>query len=135
MKTLPAILTQLHTDISADLPALIIADGLTALDRYLIGPPRNETENTLSIYIDSNKHDDTNNDLSIMFQMQLNGINYEDAVKYAEVFKDYMSAYDPERLGMIIMQSLSCDIWPLEKGKQIHIYFDMSFTEALDSCD
>lgn len=135
MKKIHDILTQFQTDLAADIPALLTAAGLVQLDNYVIGESRNAREKALCIYKDSLQMDDTQNSISIIFQAQLYGIDFETAAKYEDVFLNYFINYKPSEIGMNILMGLNSDTWPMENSSGALIFFTIQFTEELDSCD
>ena len=135
MKSIYNILTQFQTDLAADLPALITTAGLTALDNYVIGESRNAREKALCIYKDSLRMDDTTNYLSLIFQAQLYQVDFETGAKYEDVIMSYLRAYKPSEIGMTIQDGLESDTWPMENSSGVLIFFNLQFSEPLDSCD
>ena len=135
MKSIYAILTQFQTDLAADLPAVLTTAGLTLLDNYVIGESRNAREKALCIYKDSLRMDDTTNYLSLIFQAQLYQVDFETGAKYEDVIKDYFRAYKPSEIGMVLIDGLESDTWPMENSSGVLIFFTLQFSEPLDSCD
>ena len=135
MKSIYEILTQFQTDLAADLPALITTAGLTALDNYVIGESRNAREKALCIYKDSLRMDDTTNYLSLIFQAQLYQVDFETGAKYEDVIMSYLRAYKPSEIGMVLIDGLESDTWPMENSSGVLIFFTLQFSEPLDGCD
>jgi len=135
MKSIYEILTQFQTDLSSDLPDLLTAESLTNFQNYVIGESREARETALCVYKDSLRMDDTQNLLSLIFQAQLYKVDFETAAKYEDVIKDYLKSYNPEEIGMNILDGIDTDTWPMENSSGVLIFFTVQYTEELDGCD
>ena len=135
MKSIYEILTQFQTDLSSDLPDLLTAESLTNFQNYVIGESREVRETALCVYKDSLRMDDTQNLLSLIFQAQLYKVDFETAAKYEDVIKDYLKSYNPEEIGMNILDGIDTDTWPMENSSGVLIFFTVQYTEELDGCD
>ena len=135
MKSIYEILTQLQTDLSADLPDLLTAESLADFNNYVIGESREARETALCVYKDSLRMDDTQNLLSLIFQAQLYKVDFESAAKYEDIIKDYLNDYNPEEIGMNILEGLDIDTWPMDNGSGVLIFFTVQYREELDGCD
>lgn len=135
MKTLYDILNKFKTDLSADIPDLLYADGLDDFDKYLIGGSRDAHKKVLCIYKDEMRHDPGQNYLTMLFQAQIPGVTVEIGAKYEDIIFDYLSEYEPVNIGMTNMDGISSDTWPMENTQGIIIFFQVSYSEGLDSCD
>ena len=135
MKKIPGILTQFKTVLSANIPALLTAEGLADFDTYTIGQSRNEKEKALCVYKSDSNGDDESNRLTMFFQLQLYGVDYETAEKYGQVVYDYLKDYEPNEIGMNILDNINTDSWPIEQTATTFIYIEISYIEYLDSCD
>ena len=135
MKSIYAILTQFQTDLAADLPALLTTAGLVHFDNYVIGNSRNPKEKALCIYKDSFREDDIRRDLSLIFQAQLAGVDFEDAAKYEDVLLNYFFNYQPSEIKMNILEGVESDTWPIDNNQGVFIFFTVQFSEMLDGCD
>ena len=135
MNTISEILTAFKADLETNIPALLTAEGLDNFDVYTIGQSRNERQKALCIYKSDNTHDDNQNTLTMLFQLQLYGIDYAVAELYGQVIFDYLKIYDPEEIGMNYIDSMENDSWPMEKSGTTLIYIEVRYVEMLDSCD
>ena len=135
MNKLHDIITTLALDLQTDLPALLTAEGLTQFEEIQIGGSRDSKKLSLFIYDNSVQKSATENRLSLYFQAQLYRTSYEDSLKYQEVITDYMIAYDPENLGMTILENIEVENVDIMQNLSVYIYFAITFSEPLDSCD
>ena len=135
MKKLSEIMSIISLDLQTDLPALLTAEGVTAFEEIQIGGSRDSKKLSLFIYDNSVQKSATENRLSLYFQAQLYRTSYEDSLKYQEVITDYMIAYDPENLGMTILENIEIESMDIMQNLSVYIYFAITFSEPLDSCD
>lgn len=135
MNKLHDIITTLALDLQTDLPALLTAEGLAQFEEIQIGGSRDSKKLSLFIYDNSVQKSATENRLSLYFQAQLYKTSYEDSLKYQEVITDYMIAYDPENLGMTILENIEIESMDIMQNLSVYIYFAITFSEPLDSCD
>ena len=135
MKSISTILSTLLTDISTALPALLTAAGLDNFDKYAIGQSRNPKEKGLFLYKDTYRTDETSENLIIIFQAQLLGINEEDAADYEDVFLAYFKSYSPQRIGATSLDSIESDTWPIQQSQGAFIFMYLTFSEEKDGCD
>ena len=129
------ILDTLRTDLATDLPDLITAAGLPALDNYVIGQSRNENEKAICVYGDEQRKDSTRYNLSLIFQAQLKGVSYEDGIKYHDVIYDYLFEYKPENIEYNILDNLQSEIWPMERSQGVFLFFSAQYFADQDSCN
>jgi len=135
MNKLHDIITTLALDLQTDLPALLTAEGVTAFEEIQIGGSRDSKKLSLFIYDNSVQKSATENRLSLYFQAQLYKTSYEDSLKYQEVITDYMIAYDPENIGMTILENIEVESMDIMQNLSVYLYFAITFSEPLDSCD
>ena len=134
MNKLHDIITTLALDLQTDLPALLTAEGVTSFEEIQIGGSRDSKKLSLFIYDNSVQKSATENRLSLYFQAQLYRTSYEDSLKYQEVITDYMIAYDPENLGMTILENIEIESMDIMQNLSVYLYFAITFLEPLDSC-
>lgn len=135
MKKLYDIMTTLALDLQTDLPALLTAEGVTTFEEIQIGGSRDSKKLSLFIYDNSVQKSVTENRLSLYFQAQLYRISYEDSLKYQEVITDYIIAYEPENIGMAILENIEIESMDIAQNLSVYLYFAITFSEPLDSCD
>ena len=135
MNKLHDIMTTFALDFQTDLPALLTAEGVTAFEEIQIGSSRDSKKISLFIYDNSVQKSVTENRLSMYFQAQLYRVNYENSLKYQEVITDYLIAYDTENIGMTILENIEIESMDIMQDMTIYIYFAVTFSEPLDSCD
>ena len=135
MNKLHDIMTTLALDLQTDLPALLTAEGVTSFEEIQIGGSRDSKKLSLFIYDNSVQKSATENRLSLYFQAQLYRTSYEDSLKYQEVITDYMIAYEPENLGMTILENIEVENVDIMQNLSVYVYFAITFSEPLDSCD
>ena len=114
---------------------MLTAESLDNFDHYVIGQSRDEREKTLCIYKSDTTHDANQNTLNMMFQLQLNKVDYEDAENYGQVVFDYLKLYDPSEIEMDYIIEMSSDSWPMNNNSTTFIYIEVKYIEVLDSCD
>ena len=135
MNKLHDIITTLALDLQTDLPALLTAESVTPFEEIQIGGSRDSKKLSLFIYDNSVKKSVTENRLSLYFQAQLYKTSYEDSLKYQEVITDYMIAYEPENIGMEILENIEVESMDIMQNLSVYLYFAITFSEPLDSCD
>ena len=135
MKKLSEIMSIISLDLQTDLPALLTAEGVATFEEIQIGGSRDSKKLSLFIYDNSVQKSATENRLSLYFQAQLYKTSYEDSLKYQEVITDYMIAYDPENLGMTILENIEIESMDIMQNLSVYLYFAITFSEPLDSCD
>lgn len=135
MKDFDEILTQLRTDLAADIPVLLSNESLTDFAEYEIGPSRDPSLIGLYIYFDIGNFDAEMNSLSLIIQLQLHEIAQLTAAKYAKVVYKYLISYNPANLGFVYLESLEFDNWPIEQNSSGFVYLIPTWQEELDSCD
>lgn len=135
MKTLYDILNKFKTDLSADIPDLLYTAGLADFDKYSIGGSRDASKKVLCVYKDEMRHDPGQNYLTMLFQAQIHGVTAETGAKYEDIIFDYLKDYEPVNIEMHNMDGISSDTWPMENSQGVIIFFQVSYSEALDSCD
>lgn len=135
MNKLHDIITTLALDLQTDLPALLTAECVPAFEEIQIGGSRDSKKLSLFIYDNSVQKSATENRLSLYFQAQLYKTSYEDSLKYQEVITDYMIAYDPENIGMTILENIEIESMDIMQNLSVYLYFAITFSEPLDSCD
>ena len=135
MNKLHDIITTLALDLQTDLPALLTAEGVTTFEEIQIGGSRDSKKLSLFIYDNSVQKSATENRLSLYFQAQLYKTSYEDSLKYQEVITDYMIAYDPENIGMTILENIEVESMDIMQNLSVYLYFAITFSEPLDSCE
>ena len=134
MNKLHDIITTLALDLQTDLPALLTAEGVTTFEEIQIGGSRDSKKLSLFIYDNSVQKSATENRISLYFQAQLYRTSYEDSLKYQEVITDYMIAYDPENIGMTILENIEVESMDIMQNLSVYLYFAITFSEPLDSC-
>ena len=134
MNKLHDIMTTLALDLQTDLPALLTAEGVATFEEIQIGGSRDSKKLSLFIYDNSVQKSATENRLSLYFQAQLYKTSYEDSLKYQEVITDYMISYDPENLGMTILENIEIESMDIMQNLSVYLYFAITFSEPLDSC-
>jgi len=135
MNSVETTLDTLVTDFEDSLPALLVAAGINDFTEYVKGPSRQHNQQSLCFYIDEGSPDIEEDSISIIIQAQLYGIDYDDSLKYLDVVKDFIFDYDPENIGYIIRRSFTYEHLPIEQKKTTFIFFNIEYTETLDSCD
>jgi len=135
MNKLHDIITTLALDLQTDLPALLTAEGVAPFEEIQIGGSRDSKKLSLFIYDNSVQKSATENRLSLYFQAQLYRTSYEDSLKYQEVITDYIIAYDPENIGMTILENIEVESMDIMQNLSVYLYFAITFSEPLDSCD
>ena len=135
MNKLHDIITTLALDLQTDLPALVTAEGVTTFEEIQIGGSSDSKKLSLFIYDNSVQKSATENRISLYFQAQLYRTSYEDSLKYQEVITDYMIAYDPENIGMTILENIEVESMDIMQNLSVYLYFAITFSEPLDSCD
>jgi hypothetical protein len=135
MNKLHDIVTTFSLDMQTDLQPLLTAEGLTAFEQIQIGGSRDSKKISLFIYDNSVQRSYSENRLSMYFQAQLYRVSYEDSLKYQEVITDYLIAYEPENLGMTILENIEIESMDIMQDLSVYIYFAVTFSEPLDSCD
>jgi len=135
MNKLHDIMTTFALDFQTDLPALLTAEGVTAFEEIQIGGSRDSKKLSLFIYDNSVQKSATENRLSLYFQAQLYKTSYEDSLKYQEVITDYIIDYDPENIGMTILENIEIESMDIAQNLSVYLYFAITFSEPLDSCD
>ena len=135
MNKLYDIMTTLALDLQTDLPVLLTAEGVTTFEEIQIGGSRDSKKLSLFIYDNSVQKSATENRLSLYFQAQLYKTSYEDSLKYQEVITDYIIAYDPENIGMTILENIEIESMDIMQNLSVYLYFAITFSEPLDSCD
>ena len=133
MNKLHDIITTLALDLQTDLPALLTAEGVTPFEEIQIGGSRDSKKLSLFIYDNSVQKSATENRLSLYFQAQLYRTSYEDSLKYQEVITDYIIAYEPENLGMTILENIEIESMDIMQNLSVYLYFAITFSEPLDS--
>jgi len=135
MNKLHDIVTTFSLDMQTDLQPLLTAEGLTPFEEIQIGGSRDSKKLSLFIYDNSINKSDTENRLSMYFQAQLYRIKYEDSLKYQDIITDYLIAYNPENIGMTILENIEVESMDIMQDLSVYIYFAVTYTEPLDSCD
>jgi hypothetical protein len=135
MNKLHDIVTTFSLDMQTDLQPLLTAEGLTPFEEIQIGGSRDSKKLSLFIYDNSVQKLATENRLSLYFQAQLYRISYEDSLKYQEVITDYMIAYDPKNIGMTMLENIEIESMDIMQNLSVYLYFAITFSEPLDSCD
>ena len=135
MNKLHDIVTTFSLDMQTDLQPLLTAEGLTPFEEIQIGGSRDSKKLSLFIYDNSVQKSATENRLSLYFQAQLYRTSYEDSLKYQEVITDYIIAYEPENIGMTILENIEIESMDIMQNLSVYLYFAITFSEPLDSCD
>jgi len=135
MNKLHDIVTTFSLDMQTDLQPLLTAEGLTPFEQIQIGGSRDSKKISLFIYDNSVQKSVTENRLSMYFQAQLYRTSYEDSLKYQDVITDYLIAYEPENIGMTILENIEIENIDIMQDLSVYIYFAVTYTEPLDSCD
>lgn len=135
MKTFDEILTQLHNDVSKDLPILLQNNLLQNFDEYAIGSSKDPKQKSFLIYYAGAKFDDLTNEITIILHLQLFQCEEFVTAKYMQVAVDYMKQYRPENFGMNILDTIEVEIYPIEKNSSTFVLVICTFQEFLDSCD
>lgn len=134
MKTLNSILTQLKTDIAADLPALLGIAGVSDFARYEVGNSKDPQEIGFFIYQNITNLMLDQNAVSIIFQMQLYQVEYLEAAIYQDVLTTYLKAYSPANIGCDLLRKMEADIWPIEHVAGSYCFVVANWTDELDDC-
>ena len=135
MNKLHDIVTTFSLDMQTGLQPLLTAEGLTPFEQIQIGGSRDSKKLSLFIYDNSVNKSDTENRLSMYFQAQLYRTSYEDSLKYQDVITDYLIDYNPENIGMTILENIEVESMDIMQDLSVYIYFAVTYIEPLDSCD
>ena len=142
MKRISEILNTIQTDAEAALPALLTAAGLTDFHEYVIGPSRKRDELALCVYVDEASHDESEDRVNLIIQLQLYFSNlaasvnaYDHGIKYQDTVHAYLRTYRPQRIGMSLLDGITIDTWPIDNNRTMFVYFALSYSKPLDSCD
>ena len=135
MNKLHDIVTTFSLDMQTGLQPLLTAEGLTPYEQIQIGGSRDSKKLSLFIYDNSVNKSDTENRLSMYFQAQLYRTSYEDSLKYQDVITDYLIDYNPENIGMTILENIEVESMDIMQDLSVYIYFAVTYIEPLDSCD
>ncbi len=135
MKTFDDILFQLQSDVSKDLPILLQNNNLQNFDEYAIGSSKDPKQKSLLIYFAGANFDSLVNEVIIILHLQLFQCEEFVTAKYMQIIVNYMKQYEPERLGMNIIDKIEVEIYPIEKNSATFVLVICTFQEFLDSCD
>ncbi len=135
MKTIKEILEKLKLDLETDIPDILYSNDLDNFSVYHIGGSKNPKELGLFIYQDRTTLDAVNNTLSLIIQLQLYQKTEIESAEYQDILTGYMRDYDPDNLGMTMLNSIETDCWPIEQTGTTFIYLILNYIENLDSCD
>lgn len=142
MTPLANMLSTMQADFEAALPALLVAAGLSDFAEYVVGPPRKHNEMALSIYADEQSHDDAEDHVNLIIQLQLYFTDipasvdlYAHGIGYLDVVHAYLRTYSPQRIGMSLLDMIGVDVWPIDNNRTMFVYFTLSYSKPLDSCD
>ena len=135
MKTFDDILFQLQSDVSKDLPILLQNNNLQNFDEYAIGSSKDPKQKSLLIYFAGANFDSLVNEVIIILHLQLFQCEEFVTAKYMQIIVNYMKQYEPERLGMNIIDKIEVEIYPIEKNSATFVLVICTFNEFLDSCD
>lgn len=135
MADLYTILTTLKKACETDLPALFVANGLTDLAVYSASGSKDAEQTGLFIYHNESNWDYSIDRASIIFQLQLYGLDLLQASKYTDILRDYLKDYNPQNIGFTNLENLSIDTWPDEQNSTTFVFIVVSWSEPLDSCD
>ncbi len=135
MKTFDDILFQLQSDASKDLPILLQNNNLQNFDEYAIGSSKDPKQKSLLIYFAGANFDSLVNEVIIILHLQLFQCEEFVTAKYMQIIVNYMKQYEPERLGMNIIDKIEVEIYPIEKNSATFVLVICTFQEFLDSCD
>lgn len=135
MKDFDEILTQLKTDLTANLPALLDAESLSDFDEYDYGPAEDANKLGLYIYMAPGNSDYYQNNFTVIIELQLYNIDELAKAKYGKVVYKYMSSYNPANIGMVGLENVSWESWPIEENSSSFFYVIPTWKEELDSCD
>ena len=121
---------------TAEIPALLVIAGLTALDEYVYGGPSDSEYKSLGFYIGPSDETPTDKRFKPVIQLQLPGISYEESLKYYHVIYDYLYySLNVTDIKMTGMDRLSTEEFPPDQtGSTIHFFY-LEFFEELDDCD
>lgn len=135
MKPLYDILTTLKNYCESEIPALLTAAGLDAFDIYAVGGSRNAKQKGFFIYQDLQTYTYDEDRITIIFQLQLYGIDELIAAKYTDVIAEYLFGFEPENIECDLLENLTVDTWPIEQTSTTFVYITILWKSQLDSCD
>lgn len=135
MKSIYDILTQIKTDLATDIPGLLHDVSLADFDKYLIGGSRDADKKILLVYKNERRYDPGQNYLTMLIQAQIPGVTAETGAQYEDVIFTYLKEYDPADIGMVTLDGINADTWPMENSQGVLVLFTVSFSEDLDTCD
>ena len=126
------IIKALKANTAEDLPVLFADAGLPALDVFAVGHSRNEKDKGLFFYLDSYSESGNMITVSPIVQAQLAGFTFENALKAHDVIIDFFNSF---RIDDFILEGVNTDIWPIEQSQGVFIFFSLTYTQILDSCN
>ena len=135
MKPVNEILTILKNNATAELPSLLSAYGIANFNVYEIGQSRDESDTGFFVYEDKKSWSHDRNQLDLVLQLQLPGLTVLESAKYKEAIFEWISGYDVSGFGMIQIDMIETETWPNVNVNTTIIFFDVSISEELDSCD
>ena len=135
MKDFDEILTQLQSDLESDIPALLEAESLIDFSEYEFGPASHSDKIGLYIYMDTGNSDYNQKTFSLIVQLQLFNIDELVKAKYGKIVYKYLESYSPVNIGMVALDSISWESWPIEQDSSSFFYVMATWREELDSCD
>lgn len=135
MKTSEEILNQIRNNAEVFLPDEIYAAALPEFAVFEIGQSRDSSQIAFFIYHDKIYHDETQNRVDLVYQLQLPGVSVLDTSRYSDIVFDWIKNYNFQNIGMTRFDFISIDIWPNTQDRSTIVFFDVSVIEELDSCD
>ena len=120
--------------IETNLPALLVAAGLSPIDEYRNKTPLKNNDREICVYIDSDKNTKDGLEFSAIIQFQNSGA--DDVDEYHSVIFPLLEAFDPEEIEMEERMSVEADIWPLDiNSSNSYAVYIMVFRSWLDTCN
>lgn len=135
MKSIYTILTTLKADAELALPGIFYAHGIANMEVYEIGQSRDDRKKSFHVYQDKLADSVDRVSFTFAYQLQLPGVNVLDAAKYADAVMEWIKAYNFQRVGFPLVDMIDIDTWPNTRDRTTVIFFDITISDPIDSCD
>lgn len=127
--------TKIKEKLAEVLPALLTAAGLDDFDDYLDDQPSKPDAVQLGVYVDTEIDIVDSHSLTIIIQAQLYRKGFKQDAYHAVLMpalRKYITAY---LVDYTTRESITADLWPVDKNASSFSFYVIEFSEDLDDCD
>lgn len=128
-------LESLKSLVETNLPAVISAAGLTALEEFVLGGPTAAEKLSLGFYMGPGDDDPEMQNFKPVLHLQLYGVSYTESLSYFKEIYEYLRGVDPRAINMTAETRRSYDEFPADQFNGVIFLIYLEYMRELDDLE